>query len=100
MQDRPKDAWVSGLAFLDQAADFVAMQFQSFGRLHWLYVRTPVTSGNPVFPAVNNLALPPASVGSERYRRQRLSYTRHNSAYASGLIRAAKSDLRSANALG
>jgi len=37
MQDRPKDAWVSGLAFLDQATDFVAMQFQSFGRLHWLY---------------------------------------------------------------
>lgn len=57
-------------------------------------------SGNPVFPAVNNLALPPASVSSERYRRQRLSYTRHNSAYASGLIRASKSDFRSANALG
>jgi hypothetical protein len=37
MQDRPQDAWVSGLAFLDQATDFVAMQFQSFGRLHWLY---------------------------------------------------------------
>jgi len=48
----------------------------------------------------SGLPSPPASVSSEPYRRPRLSNARSNSTYASGLMRASKSDLRSANALG
>jgi hypothetical protein len=33
VQDRPKDARISGSAFLDQAANLVAMKVQSSGRL-------------------------------------------------------------------
>jgi hypothetical protein len=38
MQDRPKDARISGSAFLDQAANLVAMKVQSSGRLQGGYL--------------------------------------------------------------
>ena len=34
VKDRPKNAGISSPTLLDQAADFVAMKVQSFGRLH------------------------------------------------------------------
>jgi hypothetical protein len=49
VQDRPKDARISGSAFLNQAANFVAVKVQSYGRLQGGYL---VNGGRGTFYSV------------------------------------------------